>query len=69
MTGLFLNQYDDCVSSDKYLAKVQADYDAGIAAGVNSTPTIFLNGKIIGGLKDYGDYRVKIEQALAEVGR
>ncbi|HIK88364.1 MAG TPA: hypothetical protein EYG09_01750 [Dehalococcoidia bacterium] len=68
MTGLFLNQYDDCMSSNKYLAKVQADFDDGTAAGVNSTPTIFLNGEIIGGLRDYGGYRVKIEQALAEVG-
>jgi protein-disulfide isomerase len=56
------------MSTNKYLAKIQADFDAGVAAGVNSTSTIFLNGEIIGGLKDYADYRVKIERALAEVG-
>jgi protein-disulfide isomerase len=68
MTGLLLDQYDECMSSNKYLQKVVDDFEAGIAAGVKSTPTIFLNGEIIGGLRDYGDYRVKIEKALAEVG-
>jgi protein-disulfide isomerase len=68
MTGLFLNQFDECMSTNKYLAKVEADLDAGVAAGVNSTPTLFLNGVNLGGLRDYGYYRVRIEEALNEVG-
>ncbi len=68
MTGLSLDQFDECLSTNKYLAKVQADRDAAVDAGVNSTPTFFINGENIGGLQEYGNYRVKIEKALAEVG-
>ena len=56
------------MSTNKYLAKIQADRDAAVDAGVNSTPTFFINGENIGGLQEYGNYRVKIEKALAEPG-
>jgi len=68
MTGLLLGQFDECMSTNKYLAKVEADRDAAIELGVNSTPTLFLNGVNLGGLRDYGYYRVRLEEALAEVG-
>jgi protein-disulfide isomerase len=68
MTGLNLVQFDGCMSSNKYLAKVQADRDAALANGVNSTPTLFLDGVNLGGLKDYSFYRLRIEEALAKVG-
>lgn len=68
MTGLFLSDFDSCMSSGKYLKKIEADFDAGVAAGVNSTPTFFINGEEIPGLVPYGEFRVKIEKALAEAG-
>jgi len=68
MTGLLLNQFDDCMSSNKYLAKVEADRDAAAELGVNSTPSLFLNGERIQTAPDYGYYRVRIEEALAEIG-
>jgi protein-disulfide isomerase len=68
MTGLFLTQFDECMATNKYRAKVEADRDAAIDLGVNSTPTIFLDGVNLGGLRDYGFYRVRIEEALAELG-
>lgn len=68
MTGLLLNQFDDCMSSNKYLAKIEADRDAAAELGVNSTPTLFLNGERIQVAPDYGYYRVRIEEALAEIG-
>ncbi len=69
MVGLDMEQFNGCMSTNKYLPKVQTDRDAAIAAGVNSTPTFFLNGVNLGGLRDYGFYRVRLEEALAEVGR
>jgi predicted DsbA family dithiol-disulfide isomerase len=66
MTGLSMDPYDDCMRSNKYLAKVQADRDAAIANGVNSTPTLFLDGVNLGGLKDYSFYRLRIEEALSK---
>ena len=67
MTGLFMTQYDECMDSSKYFEKITADREAAIELGVNSTPTLFLNGENIGGLKEYGYYRVRLEEALAEV--
>ena len=37
--------FSECVDSKKYAATAQADNAAGGAAGVNSTPTTFVNGK------------------------
>lgn len=37
--------FSECVDSKKYAATAQADNAAGTAAGVNSTPTTFVNGK------------------------
>jgi protein-disulfide isomerase len=67
MTGLFLSQFDECMESGKYLSKITSDREAAIEFGVNSTPTLFLNGVNIGGLKEYGYYRVRLEEALNEV--
>jgi protein-disulfide isomerase len=68
MTGLFLNQYDDCMSSNKYLSKIEDDRDAASELGVNSTPSLFLNGVKLENNPDYGYYRVRLEEALNEVG-
>ena len=68
MTGLLLKQFDQCMDTNKYLPKVESDRQEAINAGVNSTPTFFLNGENITGPDDYGYYRVKIEEALAKVG-
>lgn len=41
--------FEECLNIGQYDAEVQADYDAGIAAGVRGTPTMFINGsKIVG---------------------
>ncbi len=68
MTGLNLEQYDECMDTNKYLDKIRADLEDGKSLGVGSTPTFFINGEMIPGLRPYGDYRVKIERALAEAG-
>ena len=68
MTGLFLNQFDECMSSNKYLAKIEDDRDAASKLGVNSTPTIFLNGVKLENSPDYSYYRVRLEEALNAVG-
>lgn len=68
MTGLNLGQFGECMDTNKHLEKVRADFDAGRTLGVGSTPTFFINGEMIPGLVSYGEFRVKIERALAEVG-
>jgi len=43
--------------------KVDADYASGIKAGVNSTPSFFLNGKKIANPRDYFELKAAIENA------
>ncbi|HLG18010.1 MAG TPA: thioredoxin domain-containing protein [Blastocatellia bacterium] len=43
--GLDLAKFDAALSSGKYTAKVQRDLDDGNRLGVDSTPTVFVNGR------------------------
>jgi protein-disulfide isomerase len=43
--GMSEKQFTDCVSNDANLAAMNARNDKANAAGVNSTPTFFINGK------------------------
>ncbi len=63
--GLNTAQFDDCVSSRKYKDKVEADYQAGIAAGVGGTPASFVNGRLVSGAVPYEQVKALIEQALS----
>ena len=47
--GLNMDQFRNCLSSDRGGRVVRRDVQEGIAAGVNSTPTLFINGKILRG--------------------
>ena len=47
--NLNVAEFNRCLASDRNLAKIQADVNAGIAAGVRGTPTFFLNGTRIPG--------------------
>ena len=57
--------FNDCLSTGKYTARVEQDRSDATAMGVNSTPTIVINGvTTIVGARDYQDYRDAIEDAL-----
>jgi len=47
--GLDLPRFTACLGSDAPRARVEADIRAGRALGVESTPTVFLNGRRIAG--------------------
>lgn len=47
--GLDRGQFEDCVKSDKYQDVVSASRQLGDALGVNSTPTLIVNGKRVRG--------------------
>lgn len=47
------NQFDTCLLSDKYRAKVEADYYEGIIKGVVGAPATFVNGEYIPGAIPY----------------
>ena len=43
--GLDGAKFDQCLDSGKHAANVRADYELGEKMGVNSTPTIYINGR------------------------
>ena len=64
--GLDLTQFQTDIASDKIKAKIENDSKSGTRAGVNSTPTFFLNGKKITNPRNYDEFKNAIEQALGQ---
>ena len=64
--GLDLAQFQTDIASEEIKAKIENDYKSGVKAGVNSTPTFFLNGKKINNPRNYDEFKNAIEQALGQ---
>lgn len=47
--NLNVDQFESCLSKERYADEVQEDLEAGVAAGVRGTPTFFINGNRIEG--------------------
>lgn len=47
--GLKLDSYDDCMHSARYAGRLEASKGEGIRAGVSSTPTFLVNGRLYPG--------------------
>lgn len=45
LSGLDLAAWDACMAGDGTLARIQADFDEGLAFGVGGTPTFVVNGR------------------------
>lgn len=63
--GLDLARYDADVADAAVLERVQSDFEDGMALGVDSTPTFFLNDRKVT-LSSFEDLRAAIEAELAE---
>jgi protein-disulfide isomerase len=63
--GLDLGRYDDCMSSDRYMARLQQARLDAAAAGVSSTPTFDIGGQRISGALLYDDFKRYVDRALA----
>ncbi len=56
--------FDSCLDGGKYRGKVEEDLHLGERMGVNSTPSLFLQGRRID-VADYGELAGLIESAIA----
>lgn len=63
--GLNTTQFDQCVDNDTHVKDVQADMQAATNYGVQSTPTMFVNGLMIVGAEPYATFKAAIDQALS----
>lgn len=63
--GLNGAQFDGCVDSKKYQAKIQAHYAIAMARKVQQTPTFYVGGKQIAGAVTYDEFAKDLRDALA----
>lgn len=51
--GLDSGRFDPCIDSDRYAAFINAETEAARKLGVQSTPTLFVNGQVLRGVPTY----------------
>jgi protein-disulfide isomerase len=62
--GVEQPKFDQCLDSEKFKDEVMKDKADGDAAGVQGTPTFFINGRVMGGAQMYPEYRKVIDELL-----
>ncbi|MBP9719064.1 MAG: DsbA family protein [Candidatus Levybacteria bacterium] len=62
--GLNEKKFKKALDEDTYLATIQRGIQDGTKAGVNSTPSIFVNGRKIEGAATIQDVGVKVREAI-----
>ena len=64
-TGLDTAKFNQCLDSSKYEARVQDALAAGNRLGISSTPTVFVNGRMINGAQPIEVFESVIDEELA----
>ncbi len=64
--GLDENKFKSCLDSKKYDKNLSDDLNAGQQAGVNGTPTTFINGLSVVGAQPYAAFKTIIDAELAK---
>jgi protein-disulfide isomerase len=67
--GLDMARFNSCLDSSKYADKVREGMETGNRLGVSSTPTLFINGRVLPGAYPYDDLAAVIEEELARLDR
>ena len=58
-------EFETCLNSDEYAAKIQADLQEGAAEGVTGTPAFRINGVELSGAQPFAAFQEQIEYFLA----
>jgi protein-disulfide isomerase len=64
--GLNAGEFNKCLDEGKYKEAVKKDFSDGQAAGVQGTPSFFINGKPLRGAQPYESFKTAIDEALGE---
>jgi len=64
--GLKMNEFNTCLSSETSAAVVRRDMQEAMRADVQGTPTFFVNGRIMRGIRNVEDFKTVIDQALQQ---
>ncbi len=57
-------QFNSCLDSGKEAAAISKDVAAGHQAGVEGTPTLFIDGRMLYGAQSYADIKTVIDEEL-----
>lgn len=63
--GLDTAAFEACLDSSRHAARVRDGITQGTRLGVNSTPTIFINGRVIAGAHPYETFAAIVDEELA----
>ncbi len=63
--GLDQAKFDQCLDSGIHAANVQADVELGSQMGVQSTPTLYINGRVVTGAQPSSVFEAIIDEELA----
>ncbi len=66
--GLDVGEFMSCYTSGRYTDRIAENMKTGIDAGVDRTPTFFINGRILAGAKTYETFKLIIDEELATLG-
>lgn len=64
--GLDMKKFAADIDSQSVKDRIESDYQSGIAAGVDHTPTFFLNGRQIQNPQNYEEFKNLLDVALSE---
>ena len=67
--GLDAAAFDACLDSGKHADAVQTQMDIATALGVVSTPTVFVNGRLVSGAQPYDAFAKIIDEELARAAQ
>ena len=62
--GLDVTKFVACVDSSKHEARIRAAMSAGAQLGVSSTPTTFVNGRLVSGAQPFNVFSAIIDEEL-----
>jgi protein-disulfide isomerase len=63
--GLNTDQFNSCLDTDKYAKQVADDLAAGQKVGVQGTPAVFVDGKVVVGAEPFSTFQKLIDQELS----
>ena len=67
--GLDAGKFDTCVDSGKYTSRVRTGLEEGVALGVQSTPSVFINGRLLMGAQPFEAFQAIIDDELQRAGQ
>ncbi|MGH9253394.1 MAG: thioredoxin domain-containing protein [Vicinamibacterales bacterium] len=68
-TGLDAAKFNTCLDTAKYAERVQAQMGVGNQLGVSSTPSVFINGRMVNGAQPYETFTAIIDDELERARR